>query len=63
MVEGLNIVFTKTSLSNLHFPLTCESYLPALAMGSCGDVPLCLWALSAQANDLLNCLLTRPAGS
>lgn len=36
-----------SALWYLHFPLTCERYLPALALCSCGDVPMPLGAESS----------------
>lgn len=44
-------------------PLSCVCCLPALALCSCGDVPVCLWVQSTQANDLQSCLLTHSAGT
>lgn len=44
-------------------PLSCVCCLPALAVCSCGDVPVCLWVLGTQANDLQSRLLTHSAGT
>ena len=49
MVKGFRVVkvLRGSTLWYLHFPLTCESYLPALALCSCGDVPTPLGAESS----------------
>lgn len=52
---------SETSLRHLHFPRSCVCCLPVPC--SCGDVPLCLWVLRAQANDLQSCLLTHSTGT
>lgn len=49
MVKEFQVVkvLRGSTLWYLHFPLTCESYLPALVLCSCGDVPTPLGAESS----------------